>query len=53
MLSHLGLVGRLVGMVGIAKREEAVDVCISPVAVQMVVRGAVVSMQRSGAVFVK
>ena len=43
-----------VGMcVGSAKHAEAVDVLVSPVAVRMVVRGAVLSMHESGALGVK
>jgi len=42
-----------VGMVGMARSAEAVDVRVSPVAVHIVVRGASVSTQRSGAVLVK
>jgi len=42
-----------VGMVGIARRAEAVDVRVSPVVVRIVVRGAVASTQRSGALLVK
>ena len=40
-------------MVGIARSAEAVEVRVSPVAVRIVVRGAFVSTQRSGAVLVK
>jgi hypothetical protein len=40
-------------MVGIARRADAVDVRVSPVAVRIVVRGAAVSTQRSGALLVK
>ena len=42
-----------VRMVGIARSAEAVDVRVSPVGVRIVVRGAVVSTQRSGALLVK
>ncbi len=43
-----------VGMcVGSAKHVKAVDVLVSPVAMRMVVRGAVLSMHESGALGVK